>query len=159
MPATMHLSEPYTRRSVRFLDLAAFDGWRLKVYGLAYRAERPGQAVVDAALAAAREALPRPAVTEDRYGVGFLGAHAGRGANFVFLDWWETENDLHHRAWRSSPDAPERLRPTGPDDLVACTSDLAVIGHERTAWMRHVLTRPAGPDLDAYLDDRLDADV
>jgi hypothetical protein len=30
-----------------------------------------------------------------------------------------------------------------------------VIGHERDAWVRHVLARPDGPDLEAYLDDRL----
>jgi hypothetical protein len=83
----MYLSEPYTLRSVRFLDLLTFDGWRVKLYGIAYRAERPGQALVDAAVAAARERLPRPAVTDDRYGIGFVGAHQGRGGNFVFVDW------------------------------------------------------------------------
>jgi hypothetical protein len=155
----IRLSERYTLRSVRFLDLLTFDGWRLKLYGIAYRAERPEQAIVDAAVAAVRERLPRPAVTGDRYGVGFVGAHQGRGGSFVFADWWATENDLHHRAWRSSQDEPSRLRPTGPDDFIACTSDLAVIGHERTAWVRHVLARPQGPDVDAYLEDRLDDDV
>jgi hypothetical protein len=34
-----------------------------------------------------------------------------------------------------------------------------VIGHERTAWVRNVLARPEGPDLDAYLGDRLDGEV
>jgi hypothetical protein len=152
----MNLSEPYTLRSVRFLDLLTFDGWRVKLYGIAYQAERPRQALVDGAVAAVQEKLPRPAVTADRYGVGFAGAHQGRGGNFVFLDWWATENDMHHRAWRSSEDEPGRLRPTRPDELTACTSDLAVIAHERDAWVRHVLN---GQDLDAYLDDRLDDDV
>ena len=63
MDAVMSLAEPYATRSVRCLDLLTFDGWRLKLYGIAYRGERPVQALVDAAVAAAQERLPRPAVT------------------------------------------------------------------------------------------------
>jgi hypothetical protein len=156
MDATISLAEPYATRSVRCLDLLMFDGWRLKLYGIAYRGERPAQALVDAAIAAAHERLPRPAVSHDRYGVGFVGAHDGRGANFVFVDWWATEDELHHHTWLSRKEEPAGLRPTGPDDLTACAWDLAVIGHERTAWVRHVLARAPGPDLDAYLGDRLE---
>jgi prepilin-type processing-associated H-X9-DG protein len=91
--------------------------------------------------------------------VGFVGAHDGRTANFVFVDWWAGEDELHHHTWLSSNEEPGRLRPTGPDDLAACAWDLAVIGHERTAWVRHVLARAQGPDLDAYLADRLDGEI
>jgi hypothetical protein len=158
LPA-MRLAEPYAPRAVRCLDLLAFDGWRLKLYGITYRGERPVEALADAAVAAAEESLPRPAISEDRYGVGFVGAHDGRGANFVFVNWWANEDELHHHTWLSSKEEPGSLRATGPDDLTACAWDLAVIGHERVAWVRHVLTRAEGPDLDAYLDDRLDGDV
>jgi hypothetical protein len=135
------------------------DGWRLKLYGIAYRSDRPVQALVDAAVAAAQERLPRPAVSDDRYGVGFVGAHDGRGANFVFVDWWANEDELHHHAWLSSKEEPGRLRAIGPDDFTACAWDLAVLGHERAAWVRHVLARAQGPDLDAYLADRLSAEI
>ena len=155
----MRLAETYRARSVRFLDLLSFDGWRLKLYGIAYRGERPAQALVDAAVAAAEERLPRPPVTDDRYGVGFVGAHDGRGANFVFVDWWASEDELPHHAWLSSKEEPGSLRGTDADDFTACAWDLAVIGHERGAWVRHVLARPEGPDLDAYLGDRISAEV
>jgi hypothetical protein len=155
----VRLAEPYVTRSIRFLDLISFDGWRLKLYGIAYRGERPVEALVEAAAAAARERVPRPAVTDDRYGVGFVGAHNGRGENFVFVDWWAREDELHHHTWLSSHEEPGRLRATGPDDLAMCAWDLAVIGHERAAWVRHVLTRVEGPDLDAYLGDRLNGEI
>lgn len=159
MNAALSLAELYALRSARSLDLLTLDAWRLKLYGITYRGERPVQTLVDAAVAAAQERLPRPAVTDDRYGVGFVGAHDGRGANFVFVDWWANEDELHHHAWLSSQEEPGRLRPTGPDDFTACAWDLAVIGHERAAWVRHVLARAQGPDLDAYLADRLNGDV
>jgi hypothetical protein len=65
MDVVMSLVEPYATRSVRCLDLLAFDGLRLKLYGIAYRGERPVRPLVDAAVAAARKRLPRPAVTND----------------------------------------------------------------------------------------------
>jgi hypothetical protein len=34
-----------------------------------------------------------------------------------------------------------------------------VIGHERAAWVRHVLARENGPDLDAYVSDQLNEDI
>jgi hypothetical protein len=159
MDAAVRLAEPYATRSIRCLDLLTLVGWRLKLYGIAYRGGRPVQALVDAAVAAAQERLPRPAVADDRYGVGFVGAHDGRGANFVFVDWWEHEDELHHHAWLSSKGEPRRLHATGPDDFTACAWDLAVIGHERAAWVRHVLTRAQGPDLDAFLADRLSGEI
>ncbi len=159
MTVSIPLAEPYATRSIRCLDILSFDGWRLKLYGIAYQRERPGQALVDAAVAAATQRLPRPAVARDRYGVGFACAHDGRGGNFVFVNWWANEDELHHHAWRSTNEEPQQLRPTGPDDFTACAWDLAVIGHERNAWVRHVLGRADGPDLGAYLDDQLDGRV
>lgn len=135
MDGTMSLAEPYATRPVRCLDHLTFDGWPPKLYGITYRGERPVQALIDAAVVAAQERLPRPAVTNDRYGVGFVGAHDGRGANFVFVDWWANEDELHHHAWLSSKKEPGRLRATGPDDLTACAWVLAVIGHECAAWL------------------------
>lgn len=159
MNAVINLAEPYAPRSVRCFDSLTFDGWRVKLYGIAYRGERPVQALIDAAVAAAQQALPRPAVTHHRYGAAFVGAHDGRGANFVFVDWWANEDELHHHSWLSSKEEPGRLRATGPDDFTACSWDLAVIGHERAAWVRHVLARAHGPDLDAYLADQLQGEV
>jgi hypothetical protein len=159
MTVFIQLAEPYAPRPIRCVDILDVDGWRMKLYGIAYRAERPAQALVDAAAALAQEFVPRPAVAADRYGVGFVCAHDGRGGNFVFVDWWAGENELHHNTWRSTKEEPEALRPTAPDDFTACAWDLAVIGHERNAWVRHVLAGPDGPNVEAYVDDRLDGRV
>lgn len=46
------------------------------------------------------------ASTEGCYGVGFLGVHDGRGADFVFIDWWAEENELHHHLYMASHNQP-----------------------------------------------------
>jgi len=154
----VELAEPYARRPISSLGLWRPGGWRIKRYGISY-----GRATVRTELAAAAEAaaervLPSPAVTPTRYGVGFLGVHDGRGGNFVYVDWWAQENELHHHLFISNADDPGELRAATPDDAVACVWDLAVIGHERDAWVRHVLL-PAVPDLDGYLANTLDGTV
>jgi hypothetical protein len=155
----VRLVEPYRPRAIRCLEVAAIDGWRVKVYGLAYVGERPAATLVDATLEAARATLPSPPVTDERYGVGFLGAHQGRGSNFAFVDWWALENELHHHVWFSSLEEPGALRAREADDPIACAWDLSLLSHERAAWVEHVLQRWDAPDLDGYLAAQLNAEL
>jgi hypothetical protein len=155
MLVAMHLGEPYRPRPILPLGIEAASGWRLKVYGIAYERASPRSDLVAAAKTAAFELLPQPAETETRYGVGFLGIHDGRGHNFVFVDWWEQENELHHHVFFSPSDRPAELRPAADGDPAACVWDLSVVSHEREAWIRHVLDNEIEPDLDAYLADAL----
>lgn len=155
----MQITEAYRRRPVRCLDVAELDGWRIKVYGIAYRGEAPDGALVDAALRTARRALPSPAASDDRYGVGFLGIHEGRTGNFVFLDWWAREDELHHLVWFSASVDPSELRAAMRTDPIACVWDLRLLAHEREAWVTHVLAKSTEPDLDGYLAHQMHADV
>ena len=155
----MCVAELYEPRPVRPLGVRQLDDWRIKVYAITYRRAKLSDALRDAALERARARLPRPAVTASRPGAGFLGIHEGRDSNFAFLDWWADENELHHHVWFSAPHEPGALREWTPQDAIACVWDLAVVGFERAAWVRHVLANPVGPDLDAYLADVMNADV
>jgi hypothetical protein len=155
----IELTERYATRPVRFLQISERDDWRLKVYGIAYGRERPDATLVDAAVAAGHGQLPTPAATADRYGVGFLGVHQGRAVNFVFVDWWAQENELHHHVWFSEQSQPTALRAWRPEDPIGCAWDLGLVAFEREAWIRNVLTSPADPDLDAYLADQLNDDI
>jgi hypothetical protein len=65
------IHEPYTPRAVRGLEVWATDGWRLKVYGIAYRGGTPRPELIEAAKLQAASSLPRPATSGSRYGVGY----------------------------------------------------------------------------------------
>jgi hypothetical protein len=104
-------------------------------------------------------ALTTAAGSTKHYSVGFLGVHDGRTSNFVFVDWWADENELHHHVFISPTNEPAKLvdmTATGP---AACVWDLRVIGFERDAWVETVLRNPAGANINAYLDRRLNENV
>lgn len=60
----MRLTEAYAARSVRFLETWEQRGWRMKVYGLAYRSDEPAAELVAAAKRAAERCLPDPAIDD-----------------------------------------------------------------------------------------------
>lgn len=153
----MRLSEPYRPRPIRPLGILRHEDWRLKVYGIAYSGPRPPDDLVAAAAGIARETLPSPALISGRYGVGYLGVHAGRGSDFVFVDWWEDENELHHHVYVCPSGEPEQLAEATATGVCACVWDLAVMSFERRAWLETVLMNASGPDVEAYLTRTLDA--
>lgn len=157
--SALKFAEAYARRPVRPMGVRSFGDWRVKLYGIAYGRDEPSPELVQAAFGAAESTLPMPARSDDRYGLGFLGIHDGRDSNFVFVSWWENENELQHRVFYSALDRPGELRAATPQEPIACVWDLSVIAHEREAWTRHVLSRPGGADPDAYLADAISADI
>ena len=155
----LKLQEPYQTRPIRFLELWEEAGWKLKVYGIAYRRAFPRPELVQAAKRIAQPHLQQAASPGQGYGVGFLGVHDGRGANFVFLDYWADENELHHHVYISPSDQPAQLEYATPSGLIACVWDLRVLCFERQAWLDTVLANPGGPDLEAYLARHLNEDI
>lgn len=152
------LQEAYRTRRIRCTGALETEGWRLKVYEAAYHGDRPRPELVEASTSLAGR-LPQPPDADGRYGVGFLCAHDGRGGCYAFIDWWADENELHHLIYTAPADRPGELQPVPPGGPTACVWDLAIIAFERQAWLDAVLANADGPDLERYLEARLNQDV
>jgi hypothetical protein len=153
------LSVPYEKRPIRFLELWEHDKWRIKIYGIAYGRATPRAQLIGAAKHVATQRLASVPDFMRHYSVGFLGIHEGRSANFVFVDWWADENELHHHVYVSPTEEPGRFTYVTPTGLVACVWDLRVMAFEREAWVHNILQRSDQPDFDGYLGQRLEEDV
>jgi hypothetical protein len=125
----------------------------MKLYGIAWKGELPRPELLEAAKRVAADILAKE--TASNYKVGFIGAHDGRGACFVFVDFWGNENELFHRVFISRLNEPEKLEPVTPEDSSVCVWDLRLQSFEREAWIKHILRNPAAPDFDGYLEERL----
>lgn len=129
------------------------------MYGIAYGRSAPGQELVSAAKDIAITKLGSLDPSVKHYSVGFLGIHQGRTSNFVFIDWWADENELHHHVYVSPIEEPANFSYKTPTGLIACTWDLRVLAFERDAWVQHVLKQHSSPDIEAYLNAKLKEDI
>jgi hypothetical protein len=136
-----------------FLTVTELQGWKFKTYGIA-TAARPRTALVQAAHRLAVQALPDRPDLAGAYGVGFLIVHDTDGCCLALIDWWVRPDELCQRVFVAPPDEPYSLAPQ-PTATIGRIPELTIIAHERQAWLRHVLDRPSGPDLDGYLADTL----
>jgi hypothetical protein len=144
--------EAYEARAFRFIELLTIGDWRMKLYGIAWRRELPRAQLLEAAKRIAAEELHNAA--PNNYKVGFIGAHDGRNACFVFIDYWGNENELFHRVFLSRSGDPDALAPAKSADSSVCVWDLRLQSFEREAWINHVLRKANAPDFRAYLDER-----
>jgi hypothetical protein len=149
------LSGPHRPRVIGSLGVREVADWQVKVYGIAWKGEGPRPSLIEAGIRSARQALPAPAWRcgeegPDRYGVGFCVVHDASDRCFVLVHWWAAENELHQRMFSAPLEQPDALAPH-TTEAIGCVWELAVTDFERRAWLRHVLTNPGGPDLDAYL--------
>ena len=131
--------QPYAARHVQLLRLLRQDEWRIKLYSIALHQPVVDEGRFGPGLELALAALPGPARTSSRPGVGFCILHQGRGADYVVLGWWDRENELPLRIYVKTPD--DSWRPAQGSESV-CVWDLEVIAFERDAYITTVLATP-----------------
>lgn len=143
--------KPYKPRRIRSHGLRRHDDWRLKSYSITYDGSDLDGPAFDAGLDLAVRALPAPARTEGRPGVGFIIAHEGRGVDYIVLGWWDRENELPLRVFVRYPEGRARWRAAEGSESV-CVWDLQVIGFERDAYVSTVLSADRPGDVAGYLE-------
>lgn len=118
--------------------LRAHEGWQLKSYRVAYDPADIDRMQLEGGVSRALAMLPAPAVEVGRPGAGVLILHAGRGADYVVLGWWDRQNELPLRVVIRDHAAPSVWRPAGDSESV-CVWDLQILGAERDLYVSTVL--------------------
>jgi hypothetical protein len=150
---------PFAPRPITFAGLHTHEGWRLKRYTITRDAEPLDWDAFAPGLGLTLAALPQPAVTAERPGLGFVIAHRGAGADYIVLGWWDRENELPVRVVVREQTPGAEWRPARGSESF-CVWDLQVIGFERDAYVATVLaeamaTRSAEARAAAYLRHHL----
>ena len=152
------LAGPHRTRPIRFVRLETMGDWRVKLYTIATHGETARTELVEEMLRRAPAVLPAPAVTDDRYGVGFTIVHDAIASSIVIYYWWRSFNELHQRILVGAKRDPRALTQL-ENQTAGCVWELEVIDFERRAWLEDMLSNPAGPDVDRYLSRTFDAEV
>jgi hypothetical protein len=148
----------FTEKYLRAAGVIEAAGRRVKRYHISADGQIP-QGIADAAYGFLPRLLPAPDGETPPGGWVILHKGAAVPAYLVAYSWtWS--NVVECRA--AAAGIPELGCPDeNPQNFtllgrpwMGCVWELAPFGHERSAWVRHVL-RPGVPDLDAYLADML----
>ena len=147
---------PYRPRPIAFHGIRGHGGWRLKQYSIIYGGPALDGAGFEPGMEMALRALPSPARTQERPGVGFTIAHQGRNADYVVLGWWDRENELPVRV--CVREAGGEWRPARGSESI-CVWDLQVLWFEREAYVATVLNPACADAADTYLARRLSVEA
>lgn len=150
--------EPYCPRLIAPLGVWREAGHSIKAYGIHRDADLVGpilsEAVTASVRAAVRDVLDELGGGPRSHGLGYCIAHVGDEAVWLLVDWWISGGIVCQRMLSAPLTQPDTFTPvTAP--ALACVWELAVIAHERDAWVRHMLTER--PEADAYLQAVLSA--
>jgi len=149
-------SESYRDRPTRFLEVLSHNSWQLKLYSIVYGPGPLGREIYDEGMRLALLQLPQPAEASHRPGVGFVIFHQGRGMHYLVLCWWDNENELFSRVFVREFDEMAHWRSATAGES-GCVWDLQVIWHERQAYVESVLAPDSDPDVESYLQRRMEA--
>ena len=146
------LPPTYAPRRLRVLPAWQIGALAVKVYHIGV--SDPSKALVQSARDEAAR-MDQAAMTEgDAHGLGFVVIHEGEAGTWLLMDWWAHGDILCQRL---SFGQNAQFEPVDDRPLAACVWELAVISHERDAWIRHMMSGSADPE--GYLSDRLETET
>lgn len=155
----MNIQQGYAPRPVRFNGNFVFGAWRIKLYTISIRNENVEESRINEVKVHLGEWLEKSkAYPLDTYQIATLIIHEGTEGCFLVLNWWIGENMLQNFCYLKRHGEPD-FQLYSDQGMMTCIWEMAVLWHERNAWVRHILQQPDNPDVDGYLSDGLTADV
>ncbi len=149
----------YEQRQVRFLELMTVGDWHIKLYSITSKKETLSETYIEKV----KKELPTwLSLSEtnflEKYHIGTLLLHECKEGCFAVINWWVDENMLQHYVFLAQGES-DSFHLYSTNGIVTCVWELAVIGFERNAWVKHVLLKNNEPDFTSYLNERLNAIV
>jgi hypothetical protein len=149
---------PFQEKFLRALGVIEVGGRQIKRYHISTADSGIEDGIQRAAYAMLPRLLPDP--DGETPPAGWVVLHRGQDAAFLCAYSWVWGNVVEYRTaaagipFLGCPDEdPENFRQLDRP-WVGCVWELAPFGHERSAWVRHML-EPGEPELAAYLADTL----
>jgi hypothetical protein len=146
----------FNEKLLRYSGVAKVAGRQIKRYHVHGQADEIEPEVEQAAYAFLARLLPDP--DDETPPAGFVVLHRNRQGTFLDAYSWVWENVIECRTAAAGvtflgcdDEDPTHFKPLNRP-WIGCVWELAPFGHERSAWVRHVL-QPEVPDLDGYLAD------
>ena len=142
--------DTYTPRRFRDGGLVALGTSRFKFYLIDSAGDASDADAMEAAVRDYARACPHVWTIDDS-ALGHIIVHRGEEALWLLVQWWVGGGIL--RGLLAKSELGQTRFVPADSSLIGCVWELQVVEHERTAWVRHMMS--AAPDMDAFLSDRL----
>lgn len=150
----------YQERAVRFLGISICQRWKIKLYSISVHQEVVDTRWVNRAMRLLPKWLENSTnFPLETYRMATLILHEGREGCFAIVSWWVDENMLQLHVYQSLYNGDEEFRLISDQGLVSCVWEMAILWHERNAWVTHVLQKADSPDFDGYMSDVLNGKI
>lgn len=147
-------TRPFEPRAIKFKEVLVQADWQMKWYVVLYPENDLNWEELENGTHLALNALPIPASTSDRGGLGFIISHQGRSHFSISTCWWDRETDLSFNRITKPLDHSEDWRGM-TDGRSLDVWDLEIFWFEREAYVNAILAKAENPDYAGYLEQRL----
>jgi hypothetical protein len=156
----MKIKAQYKTRPVRFLELHQLDDWQIKIYSISVKNEVVQSKTVEYAKRNLAEWLSKSEIYPlDTYKTATLILHEGKEGCFAIINWWIDESMMQLFVYLATNEKPTDFVLYSHNGIVTCVWEMAVLWFERNAWVKHILMKADNPDLETYLNERLNNNV
>ncbi len=154
----MKPSEIYTARKINFVGIHSHNDWRLKTYNILYKDRVIDSELISFAQKFAIDILPQPAITPNRYGLGFVSIHQGKTYDFVAIGYWVYDTELKLTTYLRGSSTSKELQAVASDEISHDIWDIRLMSFEADSWAKHMLMKTTA-DPEKYLNDVLIQEV
>lgn len=154
----MKIKSSYATRPIRFIEIHQHQGWQIKLYSISIKDEFVSQENIQKAKQHLDHWLSKSKAYDlDTYQIATLILHEGKEGCFAIINWWIDENMLQNFVYLREDDSEFEL--FSDNGMTTCVWEMAVLWHERNAWVKHILMKNENPDFEAYLSEQLNQDI
>lgn len=154
----MKLKTKYRPRSVRFIEIFQYHDWRIKIYSISMHTDKVAMDKVQLAKLNMETWLAKSEwIDLANYKIATLILHECKEGCFAIVNWWVDENMLQHFVYLLNDKNEFELY--SQNGIVTCVWEMAILWHERNAWVKHVMMNPESPDFKAYLNEQLNQEI
>lgn len=153
----MQFKSSYKPRYISFLEIHEITDWKVKIYSISTNKATINPSKLKLAKQKLASWLFNCKTSEFKsHEHATLILHQGETDFFAVLTYWLDENMIQICSYKLEGDAFKLISENG---CITCVWELAVIWHERNAWVKHILMQPNEPNFNAYLDAQLNQSV
>ncbi|MBL4707384.1 MAG: hypothetical protein JKY48_02965 [Flavobacteriales bacterium] len=144
----------YKKRHIHFSGIELQESWKIKYYKIGceenFQALDYFQYVKSQVPLILRQAVKH-------HHEAFVVVHEASDGIWTIISWWTGVEMLMIQTYFSSSSILLELIPLKERGALACVWEMAVVSHEREAWIQHVLKESSAPDFERYEEDVIDA--